>query len=432
VDRALIPICAALCIAGHAHAETRPLYGGSAQGALSSALTSDLLSGEPGDLEVAQLVYDAPFRIEAGKPRPHLLLSLENSDLRARLVLRSDVKLQDGSLLHASDVAAALTRSLASPLGWMLAPIVSAHAVGDDVVELQLARPAPDLPLLLSTPAALVAKSGPFFVEKVEHGTMALRAFADCFAGRPYLDKLLLESFANATDEAGAYEVGALQASRHGVSAGGAPRHPAAISDGATTITIFLAIHPSVPMAAELYKALAAGLDRERLRRLAGAPSIAVSGNNLPRVVLPPPRPRLSLLVDQSRFEHRALADRLLAELARIGVDGNIELVDAAAYHQRRASGEYQLLLGDALPPAPDPGLTELALLAAVDPAAARAQLLRAPAAAGTKLGHILPLVRRGARVSHSADLLGVSVDGAGRVGWADVHWKGRSSSQNP
>jgi MarR-like DNA-binding transcriptional regulator SgrR of sgrS sRNA len=270
-------------------------------------------------------------------------------------------------------------------------------------------------------------------VDKLEAGGVTLKAFAEHFAGRPYLDKLILGSFASAVDEAGAYEVGSLQASRHGTSAGGAPRHPAEVNDGATGITVFVAIHPSVPMAGELQQALAAGLDRERLRRLAGAPSVAVSAPNVPRVTLAGPRPRLGLLVDKSRFEHRALADRLLAELARIGVDGAIDLEDAAAYQQKIATGHYQLLLGEALPPAPDAGLTELALLAAVDPAAARALLLKAPAAPGQQaMTRIVPLVRRGARVSHSADLRGVTVDAAGRVDWADVHWKGRSAPQNP
>jgi MarR-like DNA-binding transcriptional regulator SgrR of sgrS sRNA len=422
-------------VAGVAHAEIRPVYGGMAQAALSSGCTApDPLSAEPGDLEVAELVYDTLFRVEAGRPRPHLALALDGSELRPRLTLRPDVRLHDGTTLRAADVAASLMKALASPGGWTLAPIVAARAVADDVVELQLARPAPDLPLLLSTPAAMVAKSGPFAVERLDAGGLVtLKAFGEHFAGRPYLDKLLLSSFASAVDEAGAYEVGSLQASRHGTSAGGAPRHPAEVSDGAMGITVFVAIHPNVPMAAELQKALAAGLDRERLRRLAGAPSAVVSAPNLPRVTLPAPRPRLGLLVDRTRFEHRALADRLLAELARIGVDGALELEDAASYQRKIATGRYQLLLGEALQPAPDAGLTELALLAAVDPAAARAQLLRAPAAPGqTPLAHIVPLVRRGARISHSADLRGVTVDAAGRVGWADVYWKGRSQAQNP
>jgi peptide/nickel transport system substrate-binding protein len=416
-----------------ASAETRPAYGGSAQAALASGLTAiDPLSGEPGDLEAALLVYDGLFRVEGGKPRPHLALSLENAELHARVTLRSDVKLHDGTPLRAAEVAASVSRALKSPAGWMLAPITGVRAAGDDVVELQLARPAPDLPLLLSTTAALIVPaqkngSGPFVPDKQDHDGVVLHAFAEHFAGRPYLDKLNLRSYGSATEEAGAYEIGALQASRHGVSAGGAPRHPATVTDGATGITVFLAIGAGVPLAHELYTALSAGLDRERLRRLAGAPSVSVHPPNLPRVSLPPPRPRLGLLVDQSRFEHRALADRLLAELARIGVDGSIELVDAATYHARREGGQYELLLGDALPPVADAGLAELAVLAAVDPAAARALLAKAPAATGQTPGERnVPLVRRGARLSHASELRGVTVDSAGRVGWADAHWKAR------
>ena len=169
------------------------------------------------------------------------------------------------------------------------------------------------------------------------------------------------------------------------------------------------------------------GVDRERLRRLVGAPSVALGTPSFrARRCRRPRRPAApGLLVDASRFEHRALADRLLAELARLGVDASIELVDGPVFHWRRENGKYELLLGESLPPAPDPGLAELALLAAVDPSAARTLLSRAPAAAGQARldqARLVPLIRRGARLSHVAELRGVTVDAAGRVGWADVH----------
>jgi hypothetical protein len=237
-----------------------------------------------------------------------------------------------------------------------------------------------------------------------------------------------LRSFLSRSDEAGAYETGALQVSRHGTSNFG--RHAADNADGPTSIVIFLAMGPSVPpqLAGPLHAALAAGLDRERLKRIVGPPAQLVPGSTLSRTTLPAPRPHLSLLVDNSRFEHRALADRLLAELSRIGVDASIELVDAGTYHARREGNNFELLLGDALPPAPE--LADLALLGAVDPAAARALLARAPAATGVKLERILPLVRRGARLSHPAELRGLVVDGTGRGSFADVHWKAGTNSQ--
>jgi MarR-like DNA-binding transcriptional regulator SgrR of sgrS sRNA len=404
-----------------ARAETRPAYGGALQAALSSApIALDPQSGEPGDLEAASLVFDPIYRLEGGKPRPHLA-TLEGN----RLVVRTDVKFHDGTPLRAGDVANALSRAMR---GWTVAPISAVRAISDDTVELTLARPAPDLPLLLTT--VLVAKgkigTGPFSVEKIDAESVALKAFGEHFAGRPYLDQLLLHSFPSRSDEAGAYETGALQVSRHGTSNFG--RHVADNTDGPTSIVIFLAIGPSVPpaLAGPLQAALAAGLDRERLRRIVGAPAQLVPAPALTRTSLPPPRPHLSLLVDNSRFEHRALADRLLAELSRIGVDASIELVDAGTYHARREGNHYELLLGDALAPAPE--LTELALLGAVDPALARTLLARAPAVPSLKLERILPLVRRGARLSHPADLRGLTVDGCGRGSFADVHWKGRSA----
>jgi peptide/nickel transport system substrate-binding protein len=439
VARSLILL---LALTSSAIAETRALYGGTVRASLaSSPVALDPLSGEPGDAEVAALIYDTLFRMEGGKPRPHLALALDDGggSNHVRITLRGDVKFHDGSTLGAADVVASLERALKSPGGWMLGPIAAARATAPNVIELELSRPAPDLPLLLSTPAAAVlpggaprpkpSGSGPFAVEKLEHGMVALRAFADCFAGRAYLDSLQLRSFASRLDEAGAYETGALQASRHGSSAfeGGAPRPATVVSDGTPGITVYLAVGPEVPreLAAPLYAALSSGLDRERLRRIVGTPSAAIPAASGARASLPPGnRPRLSLVIDESRLEHRALADRLLAELSRLGVDVAIELVESPVHHWRRENGRYQLLLGDALPPAPDAGLSELSLLAAIDPQAARALLAKAPAAPGTiKLdGRLVPLVRRGARISHAASLRGVTVDGGGRVGWADVH----------
>jgi peptide/nickel transport system substrate-binding protein len=426
VARALI----LLCLSSLAQAETRPGYGGTVQAALSAAPTGELGSGEPGDLEIASLVYDTLFRLENGKPRPHLAASLELTDTRGKLVVRGDVKLHDGTPLRAADVAASLQRALKS---WMLAPIASVRALSDDTVELLLARPAPDLPLLLSTPAAMIGRdklgTGPFVVEKMERGAVSLRAFAEHFAGRPFLDRLQLRSFASRTEEAGAYEIGSLQASRHGTSAfeGGAPRHAAHFSDGVTGVTVVLVLVAGVP--AGLQAALEAGLDRERLRKIVGAPSTTTTPPRTPKTTLAT-RTKLGLLVDQSRFEHRALADRLLAELARIGVDASVEIVEGASYLARRAAGQYQLLLADVLPPAPE--LADLALVAAVDPAAARAQLGRAPATSVARPQRVIPLVHRGARVWYAAELRGVTVDATGRVGWADVHWKGRSPQRNP
>jgi peptide/nickel transport system substrate-binding protein len=340
------------------------------------------------------------------------------------------------------------------------------RAISDDTVELELARAAPDLPLLLATPAASVTPggappskrpvgTGPFAVESVDAQAVRLVAWANCFAGRPYLDRLVLRAFASRTEEAGSFEIGALHGARHGPYAfeGNQPRRPPSVAEGPQTITGFLAVGRG-PDEALLRRALSLGINRERLRRMAvREPSVTAIGGAPPALggtsgkpLYDPARaraeidrryrgerPKLSLLVDASRFDDRDLADRILGDLTRLGIDVTIEPVDAAQYQARLEAGRYDLALGAAVPPAPDGGLAVLALLAAVDPAAARAQLSRAPASAPAsapapgsldlETTRIVPLFHRAARLFHSADLHGLTVDGAGRGGWADARF---------
>jgi peptide/nickel transport system substrate-binding protein len=457
---------ALLLVSGVARAETRPSYGGVVHAALASTPVGlDPASLAPGDAEVTQLIYDAPFRLDSGRPRPHLALALENPEgaLKARLRMRSDVRFHDGTALGAADVAASLTRALKLPGGWMLGPIRAARAVSEDTVELELARPAPDLPLLLATPAAVVLPggalrprpvgTGPFSVEKVDKQAVSLKANPACFAGRPHLDRLVLRAFASRTEEAGSYEIGALEASRHGASAfeGGAPKHATVVVDGPATLTLYLALGRGLPdaVARPLAAALALGIDRERLRRLHPGASVAAAGPVPPalggalgrppfdparaRALLPGPL-KVGLVVDGSRFDDRAVADRLLAELARLGLDVSVEVVDAPVYAWRLENGRYDLLLGSSPPPVPDGGLAALALVAAVDPAAARAALARAPADPGapSTTARVIPLVHRAARLHHTAELRGLVVDAAGRASWAEAYLGGSRRHEIP
>ncbi|HZS39081.1 MAG TPA: ABC transporter substrate-binding protein [Polyangia bacterium] len=442
--------------APRAHAETRAAYGGQALGALaSSAVDLDPLSLNPGDGEIAALLFDSPFRVDPlGRLRPQLALALDvdrATPLRARLRLRPDVRFHDGTPLRAKDVAASLARALQSPAGWMLAPIRAARAVADDVVEIDLARPAPDLALLLSTPAALVTPggahrsigSGPFRLDAVDNGQVRLSAHAACFAGRPYLDGLTLRAYGSRPEEAGAWDVGALHVARHL----GAGVDRAAV-EGPMTITEYLAIGRGISDAfvAPFAAAFELGIDRDRLRRLAvreravparsPAPPALGGASGVPVYdpaaatrafadKVPAEARKVSLVVDKSRLEDRAVADRILADLARVGIEVAIDLADAASYQQRLQSGRYELLLGASAPPAPDGGLAELALVAVADPAIARAALLRAPAAIGAQAApRVVPLYHRAPRLHHAAELRGLAVDGAGRASWADAHWR--------
>lgn len=437
---AVLVALVALVGAGAAQAAGRASYGGAAQAALPGPLVAiDPLSPAPADAEVAAVVFDPLFRLGPdGRVHPHVALASEPVEpSRARVRIRTDIRLHDGALLKAADVVASLRRALADPGGWTLGPIRAARAVADDTIELDLARPAPDLPQLLATPAASVIAggalgarpvgSGPFAVESTALGGVSLVAHAAAFAGRPYLDALKLGPFGSRVEETQRFEAGALQVARE-LGPPASRRLGAAVA-GPATLTTFVAIgrRADEPTAAALRAAIVAGVDRERLRRLArdtarvlpGArPDLAAARAAVERL---PAGRRITLLADAQRDGDRPLAERLLADLSRIGLDVAIEAVDRATYHRRLRAGDFALALGTASPPVPLPGWAELALLAAVDPPAARAALARAPAGGPVELSRVVPLLERAPRAWPQPGVRGVALDGAGRVGWADV-----------
>ena len=97
----------------------------------------------------------------------------------------------------------------------------------------------------MATPGKRPIGSGPFVVEAVD-GTAACGSppTAAAFAGRAYLDSLALRAFAARSDEAGSYEVGALQVARHlrSRSSQAGPRRAVVTVDGPQALTGFLAV----------------------------------------------------------------------------------------------------------------------------------------------------------------------------------------------
>jgi peptide/nickel transport system substrate-binding protein len=457
-----------LLLAAPAAAETRPGYGGNAIVPLGSFVTTldPGAAARPGELEIVSLVFAAPFSLDGtGHPHPRLAIALQTIDAtHARLELRPGLKFDDGRPLTAADVAASLNRVSRLPAGWTLAPIRSARAVGDEVVELELSRPAPDLPLLLAGPAASVTPSGQAPAQRVvgsgafkfvrfEKALIELVANPLCAEGRPYLDDLQLRYFANRAEEAGGYEVGKLQLSLHGASAfdGGAPKHRTAVLDGPRTLTVALAFGrgAALPDDPALRRAIAGVIDRDRLRRVtvrepsltavslvAGGPPLPLLDGNraraeLDRATAGGKRLHAALLFDSSRYADREVADKLVADLADVGIDLTVDAVDARSYGERLAQGNYDLALVEAGGPAGEAnqGMAALALLAAIDPKRAASLLEHAPAdvpgVARVLQEHAIltPLFHRSVRAHHRADLVGLAVDGNGRVDYASAHW---------
>jgi MarR-like DNA-binding transcriptional regulator SgrR of sgrS sRNA len=463
VTRAIaVGILVLVAAGGATRAETRPAYGGGGRAAATVApVRLDPLSMARGDQELAPLVWEAPFRVDrAGAPRPLLVAGVDAAQpLRPRLLLKRELRTCDGKALRAADVAASLTRALGDPGGWALGPIRAARAISDDVVELELARPAPDLALLLSTPAAMVTAAnggarrggtGPFHVTAAGTRELRLASCAAPAAGRPFLDGITIRVL-DESEEAQAFEAGSLDLSRPPPSAlAPGARRPAMLIESPMVRTGLLAVGRGVEpaVARALAAALAHRVDRARLRRALRAPARPAFALAPPALGGPDPqaapparaedvellrarRPKLRLLVERQSDEERAAAERLLVEAERLGVELTLEPLDAPAFEERRARGDYDLLLTTVIPPAPDAGLAELAALAVVDPAGARRLLARGPAQAGITAGApgaelLVPLWHRAVRLAVTPELRELALDPVGRPTWADAHWRRR------
>ena len=141
---------------------------------------------------VNALAYETLVAIDpAGRLRPALATSWQGDAAGRRWTfrLRRSVKLHDGSALQPSHVAAALQAVHAD---WRITPDADALAI-------EAGRDAPDLPWELADPMNAVAikpvsgasiGTGPFRVERVEAGLIALRAHEDYWDSRPFLDAI--------------------------------------------------------------------------------------------------------------------------------------------------------------------------------------------------------------------------------------------------
>ena len=438
------------------------------------------LATRQSELQVITLLYDPLYKIDAGgKPRPNLVLpapEISNEGLTWTLRLRPDLKLSNSAALRASQVVSSLRRVTRGPSAHLLAPVRGFKAQGTDTVIITLRAPAAHLPLLLSAPATGVAVgagkallgTGPFRLAGASGGSIQLRPNLGHHAGRPYLDQLTLQAFARASNEAAAFQAGAIQVSLHGSSLfGGAPRQ---VTTGATSpacATLFLGVgkEPDYLADPQVRLALLTALDRTRLARLAGGGKQAVArGPVCPslmgkRAARSPPlpfgrdaarrllrratarlsslaqataggkRPRLELMVDASRPEDRALAELIVADLDRLGLSARISPRMAAEYQARLQSGRYELVLGRLTPQAPlGAAIMGSALALGGDQEGAQKCLVRKPCgrrqeALFLKALPLLPLLHTTSRVFHDARLGGLHGDGLGLINYADVHW---------
>ena len=473
-----------VCVAGVAHAETRPRYGGTVEATLLGApVTFDPTTVQThADITVADLVFDTLYRVgPSGLATPHLAAALPVLDkTKVTIAIRKGVRFHDGSALTASDVVASLDRVRATSARWALAPIASLSAPNAETVELVLRAPVPELPLLLALPLTAVTKggkaptaekvigTGPFAIEAFDRGRKRLRlkAFDDHFAGRPYLDSLVLGWYDSPDGEARRFETGATQVSARGTGAfaGAQPKFRAEDVEGPAALLVYVGFgkaHADVTGERAFRRALDLALAREALKTVTSGervvptrepvpveaggatPSQAARNGDLAAAQaalaeaakrvksLAPDRLgqlKLDIFVEDTRPDDREIAERVVRALDKLGIASAVIAEPAHVFRDRVAKGNADLWIGQLAVPVSNAWLWWAAAFAAggdswamqqlahgsVDSTAAQKQFAaRLP---------IVPLMFRAVKFWHRTDVRGLVFDASGRPCFAEVH----------
>jgi peptide/nickel transport system substrate-binding protein len=159
---------------------------------------------------ILPLVFEGLVRVDTdGGLRPALATSWAHDDrsVRWRFALRSSVRLHDGTLLQAPQVASVIG---AQDPAWRVG------SSGDTVV-IETDRPRPDLPWELAdgrfaivsrTSAGGLLGTGPFRIDRMEPRVLTLRAFEDHWAGRPFVDAVQINEGRSYADQLSSVELG--------------------------------------------------------------------------------------------------------------------------------------------------------------------------------------------------------------------------------
>ena len=459
---------ALVAVAATAHAESRPHYGGTVEASLlGTPLAADPVQAQThAEVTVVDLVFDTLYRVGPdGLVQPRLALALPVLDApktTARIAIKRGVRFHDGTELTAADVAASLERARGT---WLVAPMLAIRAEGDTLV-LALRSPLPSLPTLLALPQLAVTKgngtlgTGPFASETLDRakGRLALRAFDDYFAGRPYLDQLVLHWYDTPDGEARQFETGAAQLSARGVAsfAGAQPKYRADDVEGPAALLVYAGwgrAHEPVTKDPRFRHALELALARGALTTIgagerlvptrlpwpveAGAPVLDTTGKAgdvdgakkaLAGLAV---GTKLEILVEITRPDDREIAERVARALDNLGVGATITALPADKLRERVGKGTCDLYIGQLAEPVTDIVAWWGGAFAAGGDDYLATRLAGGAldlAAVGKVFADrlpILPLMFRAVRIWHRTDVRGLGFDATGRPDLASLFLHG-------
>jgi len=205
----------ALTWAANAHAQA-PKKGGRIRAASSTSSTADTLDPAKGahgtDYTRHNMLYSGLTQLDGSlTPQPALAEEIRSDKATVwTFKLRRDVKFHDGSPLTAADVVYSLTRhkdaATASKVKTVADQFAAVKASGPNEVQVTLAGPNADLPVILAGTHFLIVKdgakdfsaaangTGPFKLKEFKPGVRSVAVRNDNYwkPGRPYLDEVEL------------------------------------------------------------------------------------------------------------------------------------------------------------------------------------------------------------------------------------------------
>ena len=262
--RRLFPVAVSVCLAGAVLDAARPRYGGTLK-----LETTDSAAMR----HVNALAYEGLVAIDAsGVLRPALATSwnYEAGGTRWTFRLRHGVKLHDGSTLQPPQIAGALR---AAHGDWQI-------GTENDGLTVDPGRAAPDLPWQLADPSNAIAirqgtgtaiGSGPFRIERVEAGLIALRAHDEYWDSRPFVDVVEVRTGGSPADQLTNVETGrADMASIQPTDVRRIEQRQLRIESSEPLVLLALVFEPSLATSASdaVRRTLAAAIDRAAIARV--------------------------------------------------------------------------------------------------------------------------------------------------------------------
>lgn len=484
---ALVAACGALPVSDAA-AETRPRYGGTIQGSLlSEPSTFDPVRAQShAEITLVSLVYDTLYRInDAGEAEPHLAAAMpevSSNGKKVRIRIGAGIGFHDGSTLEATDVKKSLERLYKSRFRFLISYVRSFSTDGDELV-LTLRRKVPDIAVYLASAHASITPngkapkgtnvvgSGPYKLAgfDTKRQRVTLSAARSHFAGRPYLDKLILRWFDDADDEADNYETGGAQLSFRGAVAfvGHQPKYATGKVEGPATILVYVGFgqaHATITSQTDFREALSLALGRDGFRRVGAGervvPTLDAHPVDLGGTAITTKQRKsrvkeakkalaraatsaselddgdlsLELIIDKTRLDDVEIAEKVQNALYKIGVAVDIAELDAKTFAKRVSDGDCDLFIGQLASTVPTPVLGIAAGFAVGDDAWARKKLtstdLSAKAARSefAERWPIVPVFHRAVRLHHRKDVRvrGEVFDAVTRLSYQNMFMFGR------